>query len=337
MPGSATYAGPSTIHYGLGTGTLANREDLLDLISIVQPDDAPFVIRAGRTRATAITHSWLTETLEATNASGAVEGANWALDSTTQPARNSNRLMIQRKDIQTSETQRSVNMAGAKDAYQREIMKAYREISRNQEVVIMASGAASGVVGTSGTARVAAGLAYFQNTAATTGTGGTVYFDAQGGTITGSGGNNGNINGLLQYAWANGADPETIFVNSIGKRAISQLTAPQQNRNIDAADRRLVGVVDFYDSDFGKKQIVLDRWVHNATAVSTATNAAYAHASGIHMWMLTMEYNRLAYLRPLAHVLIGRLGDSVAGYVLHEWTLEVLNPSANFLVYGLTA
>jgi hypothetical protein len=151
-----------------------------------------------------------------------------------------------------------------------------------------------------------------------------------------SGTSSSNLNAILQNAWANGADPENIFVNAPLKRVISQATLPQQNRNIGATDRRLVGAVDFYDSDFGTKEVILDRWVGSSTSTATGT-AASAYAFGNHLWCLTRAFNRLAYLRPLMHTLVGKRGDSVAGMVMGEFTLECLNPSGNYFAYGLSS
>jgi hypothetical protein len=47
------------------------------------------------------------------------------------------------------------------------------------------------------------------------------------------------------------------------------------------------------------------------------------------MFFLSRAINRIAWLRPVHHELIGKRGDSVAGYVVGECTLEVLAEKAN--------
>ena len=112
------------------------------------------------------------------------------------------------------------------------------------------------------------------------------------------------------------------------KRQVSAFTVPgaaqgtPHARNIAAVDKKLVGAIDFYDSDFGLIQIVLDRWVPESTNTTTAT--ASATATGGQMFFLSRAINRIAWLRPVHHELIGKRGDSVAGYVVGECTLEVL-------------
>jgi hypothetical protein len=53
------------------------------------------------------------------------------------------------------------------------------------------------------------------------------------------------------------------------------------------------------------------------------------------MFVLQRSINRLAWLRPMQHNLIGRRGDSVAGLVVGETTLEVLNEKANGRLLGV--
>jgi hypothetical protein len=65
----------------------------------------------------------------------------------------------------------------------------------------------------------------------------------------------------------------------------------------------------------------------------TATGTAASDVSG-NVWCFERAKNRLAWLRPMAHSLIGKRGDSVAGMILGEVTLEVLNEQANFVFTG---
>ena len=78
---------------------------------------------------------------------------------------------------------------------------------------------------------------------------------------------------------------------------------------------------------------MLDRWVpestNTVTSTATATGGSGATATGGQLFFLSRAINRLAWLRPMTHQLVGRRGDSVAGYVVGEVTMEVLNEKAN--------
>src|SRR6185503_12106948 len=109
----------TTYGFGVAAGVGANREDLLDLISNIDPYDTPFVTSAPKVKANAVLHQWLTDTLPATSTAGLNEGDDFGVGTaTTRPARLTNQCQIFRKDIIVSETQRAVDAAGFRDAFE---------------------------------------------------------------------------------------------------------------------------------------------------------------------------------------------------------------------------
>jgi hypothetical protein len=237
---------------------------------------------------------------------------------------------ILRQDIGVSETQRAVNPAGFKDAYAYEIQKATKRLAiKLEKAVFQAVTSASGA---SGTSRTMKSLQTFITTntgyAGTNGfpaamTASTVGTSTTAGTLAPN-----DFNAMLQTIYTAGGNPEQCYVSPAVKRQISAFTLTQQNRNIAAAEKKLVAGVDMYDSDFGLIQIVLDRWVPQAT------NTAYSAGTDVTgvLFFLQRSINRLAWLRPMQHSLIGKRGDSVAGIVVGEVTLEVLNQLANGMI-----
>lgn len=320
--------------FGFAAGAGANREDLLDLITNIDPWDTPWVSQAPKVRANHVVHEWLTDTLAATStASGtggvvAIEGDDWAYNTlTTRPVRVTNNTMIFRKDISVSETQRAVNPAGFKDAYAYEIAKGTKELARDMEVWFFHGNASASVTGSSGAVRYALGFQGFISTTAAAGRNVSNL-----GTATNNSGvlTQGNFNDALQDAYTNGGNPESVYVSPAIKRQISAFTVSQQNRNIAAIEQRLVNSIDDYISDFGIVHVVLDRWVPQAASTSTAT--AQATDTSGNMFFLERAKNRLAWLRPMQHTLVGKRGDSVAGTLLGECTLEVLNARSNYRI-----
>jgi hypothetical protein len=240
--------------------------------------------------------------------------------------------MILRQDIGVSETQRHVNPAGFKDAYAYEVQKAVKRLAIKLEKILFQS-TVTALSATSGTGRV---MKSFQSFITTN----TAY--AGGVTLTNSGSatspgqlDSADFNNMLSTIYKAGGNPEQVYVSPAVKRQISAMTVPGAstsnltNRNIAAVDKKLVSSIDFYDSDFGLIQIVLDRWIPEATNTSTATATASASDVSGQCFFLQRSMNRLAWLRPMQHSLVGKRGDSVAGVCVGEVTLEVLNEKAN--------
>jgi len=335
MPGSTPIGNAGVYKFGLTPGVGVNREDLLDQITNVDPWDTPWVSQAPKVTAQHVYHQWPIDTLGSVDTSGAVEGADYSYDSTTTPDRVFNVTQILRQDIGVSETQRAVNAAGFKDAYAYEIQKATKRLAIKLEKTVFA--ALTTATGASGTGRVMKGFQAFITT-------NTAYAGTNAGTSVGDATHDGQLtagdfNDLLETIYKAGGNPEQVYVSPKVKRQISAFTVPgaaagtPHARNIAAMDKKLVSAIDFYDSDFGLIQIVLDRWVPESTNATTAT--ASATATGGQMFFLQRNMNRLAWLRPMVHQLIGKRGDSVAGIVVGEVTLEVLNEKANGIMLSV--
>lgn len=316
--------------YGFVVGAGANREDLLDQITNVDPWDTPWVTQAPKVGANHTYHEWLKDTLGSIDASGAQEGADYAIDSSTAPTREFNITMILRKDIGVSETQRYLNPAGFKDAYAYEIQKATKLLAIKLEKAVLQSVTSS--TGNSASARQMKSLQSFIVT-------NTAYSGVLGGAVTGAAATAGTLtakdfNKMLRTIYNAGGNPEQVYASPAVKQMISNFTVSSQNRNIAAVDRKLINALDFYDSDFGLIQIVIDRWVPEATATATA-GASQSDVSG-RLFFLQRSMNRLAWLRPMNHFLVGKRGDSVAGIVVGEVTLEVLSEKANGMLVSVS-
>ena len=147
-----------------------------------------------------------------------------------------------------------------------------------------------------------------------------------------------NFNSLLEIVYTNGGNPELCFVSPAVKRMVSgfhtkagygmSATLGINTVNIDASQKKLIASIDMYDSDFGLIQIILDRWVPQAADGSSSDYTGIA-------FFLERSKNRIAWLRPVQHTVIGKQGDSVKGIVVGECTLEVLNESCNGYIRGI--
>lgn len=330
MPGSTPIGNVGVYKWGFQTGSnggVVNREDLFGVITNIDPYDTPLTSSAPSVTAQHVVHEWLTDTLTAASTTGAVEGADWAIDSMTTPARVLNVTQIFRKDIGVSETQRAVNPAGFKDAYAYETQKAFKEKARDLEKTLFSSAASS--TGASNGARQMKTLQSLITTNVVSASSLATAGDATHAGIVGAN----DVNSILQTIYEAGGDPETIYVSAALKRQVSAFSITNQTRYIGAMEKKLTFGIDVLDTDFGLKQVVLNRWVPQATNTGTATGTSLDVSGQI--FFLQRSMVRLAWLRPMAHTLIGKRGDSVAGLVVGEVTLEVLNEKACGRIIGV--
>ena len=346
----AAPANQGTYFYGFAAGTGANREDLLDVITNIDPWDTPFVSQAPKVRATHVYHEWLKDTLPATSTAGAVEGDDYSFatyGSTTTLTRVFNVCQIFRRDVASTETQRAVNPAGFKDAYAYEVAKNTKAVARNLEATLFAS-----ITSATGSSAAGRAMRTFQHTkfliTATTTSEPNINTRSLGTAVSlNMVLTEFDFNELLEVVYTNGGNPEQCYVSPAVKRVISGFQTrksfgtatgdsygPMNIMNMNAEAKKVVAAIDVYDSDYGLIQIVLDRWVPQAPDGASATAGTAGAYDGV-AFFLERAKNRLAWLRPVQHKIIGTSGDNVRGIVLGEVTLEVLNESANGYIRGI--
>ena len=132
------------------------REDLLDIIADVSPDDNPLSTMLGTTKASQTNHEWLEDYLSRpTSVSAAIEGAAATYSDLTQPSRRNNIVQEIMTTFRVSGTERAVSVAGSADPYDYQASKALRDWKNNLEFSLLRGTVASG---SSGVARQMAGI-----------------------------------------------------------------------------------------------------------------------------------------------------------------------------------
>lgn len=310
-PGSAGYLTSYDIGFAAGSG---NKEDLLDIITNLDPWDTPFYSSAPKVEARHTTHEWLVDTLNATSTAGAAEGGDFLADTMTARTRLTNITQIFRKDIAVTDTQRTLNPAGIRDEYEYQIMKAMREIARNIETtcfrVTPASVAVSGDEVTARTMKPIRGFAV--TLLGTTGLIATA-----------------NVLGLHETLYTQGGNPDTLYLSPGVKADFTNVCVSGTSKvsmNIALGEKKLINNIDVFESDFGLLAVIPDRFVFQASATAQSGGA----------FLMERAKARIASLRPVRHVPIGKGGDSTRGMVLGELTLEILHPSAHGVITGIT-
>ena len=122
----------------------------------------------------------------------------------------------------------------------------------------------------------------------------------------------------MQLAFNNGGSPDVVGCGAKNKRLVSGFTSSGTIR-VERADDTAGRVVTYYDTDFGRLTIVLNRWFRTRDLVCFARDQA-----------------SLETLRPMGFEMLAKTGDSRAGQVLAEKTLRFRREAHAFKMTALT-
>jgi hypothetical protein len=298
---------------GVGKG---NREDLVNTVYDISPTDTPILTALSRGTAKAVLHEWTTHALTAAAANEKIEGDDAAIDAAVPKTRLNNRTAITSKVAGVTGTQQEVDKVGMQDAMAEEIGYKMAECKRDMEVMLTANTAK--VAGDDTTARKTAGFPTWLLNAV-----------AVGANPTGDGSNtatNGTQRIFIedhllqasQLAYEDGGNPTLLSLSAYNKRIASTFSG-NQNRNMDAKDKKLVNSISVYEDDFSTLKVVANRQATTRNALG-----------------LDLEYAKVAYLRSWDTWSLAKTGDSERKQVLCELALEVCNPNAHFIIRDLT-
>lgn len=290
------------------TSTGGRKEDILDLITQISPDETPFLSRLGTSRAYSTLHNWLTDDLT-NNASGTAvgEGESAAAYLLSDKTRYGNYTQIDTRTFNITGTEEAVSHYGLDSQYAYQLEKAMKELKIKIEKGCL-QGSASGAGATTGAGRQVQGALQFARTLGS-GASGAASVSALTESI---------YNQTLQTLFGLGANPKTTFVNGFLKRRISAF-ASNNARYIDmGSSKKLTGVVSVYESDFGVQEIVLDRWMNGLGAAGVDTGCGL---------LVDMDKVKIAYLRKPFTNPLAVDGDRKATQLLVEYTLEALAPT----------
>ena len=281
------------------------REDLLDIIADVSPDDNPLSTMLGTTKATQTNHEWLEDYLSRPTAvSAAVEGAAATYSDLTAPSRRNN--IIQKIDVtfRVSGTERAVSVAGTADPYDYQASKALRDWKNNLEYSLLRGAVASGA---SGVARQMAGVQAIVTSHYTARNSGTSLSETE-------------LNAMV-YDVATDVGTQDVFDMVLTtlqlRQKISTFTAGN-TKYVDASEKKLTRKVMVYESDFNVMRIFGHKDVTSAAATP-----------GPQVLGLKEDAWKIAYLRKPQRIDLAKDGDRDNGMITGEATLEFRAERAN--------
>lgn len=286
----------------------ARREDLIDVIGDVSPDDNPLTTMLGTTTAKGTYHEWLEDYItRPSSIASSAEGATTTYSDLTQPSRRGNFTHIISQSFRVTGTERAVSVAGMGDPFAYQKAKALRTWKNKFEYNLLNATNASG---SSGVARTMAGVQAVITTHVTARDSGTSLSEEM-------------FNEAFQDVWTDVGNeyvPDLVLVPGGLKRKISSFTAGS-TRYVQAEDKRLTRPVMVYESDFGVHRIM----AHKDVLSSAGT---------VHMLGLKEDKWRIAYLRKPVAENRPKDGDYDSGEIIGEGTLEYLAERSNFKQTG---
>jgi len=320
----------ATKAYALAGGAL--KEDLMDMIFDISPQDTYFISNVGRGSANSVTHEWLVDALAAPAANKFAEGEPFSAQPRGLPSRLKNSTMITRRDFAVTGTAQKVSNAGFKQMLAYHTARAAKENKRDMEYHNLNNNPHS--AGTTTSPRVSAGVPnwiysaqHYKDSAQTTqtttapvsgyatatgaawGDSATVYVEA-------------DLNAMLKLAWDQGGEPGVVIGDSIAFNLASTFTGVAQ-RFSDVAGKqpgKIIGYSDVFVSPYGVVKLILSRYCMANT------------------WLaLELDKWQLDFLRPFQVLDSGRDGDQERRTLLSEWTLVAKNPLANAKAHGVAA
>lgn len=281
----------------------AVREDLLDIISNIDPTETQLMTGLGTSKATSALHEWPVDTLAGAGTNAQVEGYDATGGTRTNPTRVTNRTQIVGKDVIVSDTERSVNTAGFSDRFQYELEKMMKEMKNDFEFALVRGSLASG---SGSVARQMTGLKVAITTNATSQSGVSLSENI--------------LNDYIQNAWDDGGKIDEIYVGMRLKRRISGFTAGN-TKEIAADDKRLVNSVNVYEADASPTPIKIFAHRH-----VTTSGDVHNDIIGIQSDLYKVAWLREPHYKPL-----GATGDNTKGLLVGEGTLEYRAEKSSFI------
>ncbi len=290
----------------------SRREDLLDIISNISPQDTPLLSgNIGNAPDSQNTlHEYLSDTFAAASDNAQVEGVEFTVVDLQAPVRLNNVTQIFADNIQVSGTEEQVNQAGVRSAFQYQLEKAMKEHAKDIELALMRGSRASG---SSGVERRLEGVLNCVVTNRSTVASGTSLSETL-------------FNDIMEDVKdVTDEIPNQIYAGSTLRRDINGFTA-NVTRYMDAADRRLVRPLNVYEGDFGVHEIYWHRNVENAA------NAKELVALNDKYWGKSWLTGRKTFVKR-----ISPQGDHERAMILSELTLECRAEAANAFYDGFTS
>jgi len=301
--------------------TTGIREDLVNVIYNVSPEDTPILSAIPRAAAKSTKHEWQLDALATPATNAVIEGDEATTDAMTATTRAFNYCQISDKVIAVSGTQSAVDAAGRADEMAYQIAKKSKELKKDMEFDLIEPNIQ--VAGSATAARELGSIPTWIKTNGDAGTSGTLS-TGSGTDLPGSGTDRALTEAILKTVikevYSSGGDMDMLVCPPSVKQVISGFNA-NTTRFGPAGDKTEYAAIDVYSSDFGDLKIVPNR-------VMATTDAK-------DVFVIQRDMLATAYLRDFMVQDLSKTGDSDKKQLLVEYTLEVRNEAAHGIILDI--
>lgn len=280
----------------------AAREQLLNILTNLDPKNTQLVSGLGTEKINAINPSWLIKTLGAVKTNAYIEGSDSSYQNLTDPTRIFNYCQIEREAFQVTDTERAINTAAYNDRFVQEGQDALAELKNDMEFALMRGSLACG------TGTAARRLRGIKNSLSLVS------------SMSGTSLSETILNNYFQLIWDNtGKQIDAVYGDMYIKRKITGFTAGA-TKNVETTDRRLVNAVDVYQADAASN---VRLFAHRYVTVSGDTNHDVVG--------LVEDLFRVGYLRMPYQEDRPKTGDASKAEWITEFTLVNKHYNGGFL------
>lgn len=305
---------------------VSNREDLLDVLTILAPEETPVLSSAAKSKASATFVEWTVDSLSAPVTTGVAEGSDVTVftDKFANRARLGNYIQKFRRDYMVSDLQNAVDSVGPAKIAQAEA-KAVREIKRDIEATLISNNDRS-VEDGAGTPYGLRGLGDWIDSSGPADV--PAAYRTPSGSIHASGTFNETVfNNLITsiYRVTGTSNGLTLVADTALRRVISDFarTSGSSDYSVrrvayEGGEATIKLSVELYESDHGIVSIVN----MNPDCAPDTTNKDTGY-------LVNPEFYGVAELIPLGSTRLPNLGGGERGYVDCAMTLLVKHPGAH--------
>ena len=239
------------------------REGLTAQVADLFADDVPFFAMCEKVKIGSTKPEWQADVLASAATTAVIEGAALSYSQPAMRTRHSNYTHIRLRNFDVTFTQMAVDVAGIKDSYAREVMKAMKALALDYDKIFLNTGNTG--AGTTASGRTCKGIqkAIVTNTAHGS-NGASAAATSQ---LTED-----SVNAVLQKIWTSGGNPRALFCGGHQKQVISKKFTAKTgfSWNVNASARVAIANVNKYEGSFGTVDIIPDRQ-HMAARVTIVT------------------------------------------------------------------
>ena len=276
--------------------TVGIREDLVDVIYNISPEDTPILSAIPRTAAKSTKHEWQLDSLATPATNAVIEGDDATIDALSATTRAFNFCQIADKVIALSGTQSAVDAAGRADEMAYQIAKKSKELKKDMEFDLIEPNIQ--VSGSATAARELGSIPTWLKTNGDAGTSGSLS-TGSGTDLPGSGTDRDLTETILKTVikevYESGGEMDMLVCPPSVKQVISGFNA-NTTRFGPAEAKTEFAAIDVYSSDFGDLRVVPNR----VMAVTDAKD----------VFIIQRDMMATAYLRDFQVQDLAKTGDS---------------------------